>query len=482
MRILYIDIDSLRPDHLGCYGYARPTSPNIDRVAGRGICFDNCYASDVPCMPSRTSLFSGQFGIHHGCVSHTGTRADPLSEGVNRKFRSAWGHNNWMRQLRNAGMRTVTFSSFAERHAAWHWYAGFEEIHDTGYFGHEICDHVVPKALEWVRRNAEEDNWFLHVNLWDVHVPYRTPSEFGLRFTETPLPDPWLTEEMLQEHCRQPGMRSASNGRRIRNHSDKRPDLNPEKLATLKDVKLIHDAYDTAVLYVDQHVGRLIEALDTAGILNDTAIIVSADHGECLGELNAYGGHCFADHNVARVPLIISWPGITDERAGTREAGLHYHLDLAPTVCELLGIHPPDSWDARSFANILKHDQTPFNVREYLVVSQLAQACQRAVRFQHDDSGYLYIRTYHGGSYELPEQMLFNVSLDPHEDRDLATSLPDLVEVADQKLKDWKQAMLRNAILSDPLQTVLDDLLFREGGNRDRSGPPHASTLKDVNM
>ena len=62
MRILFVDIDSLRPDHLSCYGYHRETSPNIDRVAKEGVRFMNCYATDTPCLPSRTALFSGQFG------------------------------------------------------------------------------------------------------------------------------------------------------------------------------------------------------------------------------------------------------------------------------------------------------------------------------------------------------------------------------------------------------------------------------------
>ena len=62
MRILYVDIDSLRADHLGCYGYHRATSPNIDQIAGRGLRFDNCYVSDAPCLPSRTAMFGGRFG------------------------------------------------------------------------------------------------------------------------------------------------------------------------------------------------------------------------------------------------------------------------------------------------------------------------------------------------------------------------------------------------------------------------------------
>ena len=81
MRLLYIDIDTLRADHLGCYGYPRDTTPNIDRLAARGLRFERCYASDVPCLPSRTALFSGRFGTRNGVVGHGGTAADPFIDG-----------------------------------------------------------------------------------------------------------------------------------------------------------------------------------------------------------------------------------------------------------------------------------------------------------------------------------------------------------------------------------------------------------------
>ena len=89
MRILYLDLDTLRPDHLGCYGYARDTSPNIDRIAARGVRFDNCYCSDAPCLPSRSALMTGRFGIHTGVVGHDGTNADPRPDGRRRGFRDA---------------------------------------------------------------------------------------------------------------------------------------------------------------------------------------------------------------------------------------------------------------------------------------------------------------------------------------------------------------------------------------------------------
>lgn len=76
MRILYIDIDTLRADHLGCYGYQRNTSPNIDRLAEEGILFENVYNSNSPCEPSRTALWTGRHGIHTGVTDHIGKSAD----------------------------------------------------------------------------------------------------------------------------------------------------------------------------------------------------------------------------------------------------------------------------------------------------------------------------------------------------------------------------------------------------------------------
>src|SRR5688500_7628519 len=91
MRVLYLDIDSLRSDHLGCYGYHRATSPNIDRLAADGIRFDRCHASDTPCLPSRPAFISGRFGVHTGVVSHGGLTADPSPEGRERGFQSTLG-------------------------------------------------------------------------------------------------------------------------------------------------------------------------------------------------------------------------------------------------------------------------------------------------------------------------------------------------------------------------------------------------------
>lgn len=96
MKVLLLDLDSTTPSHLGCYGYHRNTSPNIDSIAAEGVIFTNYYTTDAPCLPSRTALMTGTFGIHNGVVGHGGTAADLRHEGVDREFRSRLGSESFL--------------------------------------------------------------------------------------------------------------------------------------------------------------------------------------------------------------------------------------------------------------------------------------------------------------------------------------------------------------------------------------------------
>lgn len=412
MRILYIDLDTLRPDHLGCYGYHRDTSPNIDVLAQQAVRFDNCYASDAPCLPSRTALWSGRCGFHTGVVGHGGTAADPFVEGPTRRFFDLLGTTSWMSALRNAGFKTVSVSSFGERHSAWHWYAGYNEIYNPGKRGLEIADDVTPIALNWLQRNARSDDWFLHVNYWDPHTPYRTPEEFGNPFEGDPLPE-WLTEKVRQRGWDGFGPHSPQElyGWGGGAYYQDYPRL-PAQLDSMRAVKQWIDGYDVGIRYADEHVGRLLNALADAGALDETVIMISADHGENQGELNVWGDHHTADACTSRVPLIVRWPGLTDSPRADR--ALLYQYDWAATLVELAGGEVPDNWDGQSFAEAFREGRE--GGRSYLVTSQQAWSCQRGVRF--DDC--LCLRTYHDGFKQLEPVMLFDLVNDPHEQHDLA--------------------------------------------------------------
>jgi arylsulfatase A-like enzyme len=451
MRILYLDLDTLRPDHLGCYGYHRNTSPNLDRIAAQGVRFTNYYCTDAPCLPSRAASMTGRFGIHSGIVGHGGTAADLRLEGTTRSFVDRLRHESLPAVLRTAGLKTVSISPFAERHSAWWFNAGFNEMYNTGQSGMESAEAVTPTALDWISRHAADDNWLLHVNYWDAHTPYRAPESFGNPFAEDPLPE-WLSEEVCAQHRNKVGPHSAREISMFDDKPNPRFPRHPGRLDNMADVRRMIDGYDCGIRYMDEHIGRLFDALAGQGIdLEDLAVIVSADHGENQGELGIYGEHATADQATCRIPMIIKWPGCP---AGKVDDGLHYNLDLLPTLADLLGQEQKPHWDGQSYAPTLL-DGAPTG-RPYLVVSQCAHVCQRSVRF----GPWLYMRTYHDGYHLFPDEMLFNLEDDPHEQYNLAEQNPALCHQGVYLLNQWHDTMMHTMDSAvDPLWTVI-----REGG------------------
>ncbi|NLF63543.1 MAG: sulfatase [Chloroflexi bacterium] len=456
MRLLYIDIDSLRPDHLGCYGYHRQTSPNIDRLAGEGVRFTNVYASDAPCLPSRTALWSGRTGFHNGVVSHGGARAQPFPQGPDTGDRAnVFTTTGWMGALAKLGMKTATISPFGQRHAAWHWYAGYNEIYNTGKYGDELADDIMPVAFDWLERNGTGEEWFLHVNLWDPHTPYRTPASFGEPFADEPLPA-WLTEDVWRRSWEGFGPHSPQEPNWLWGKVNERFPRQPDLIDSMEAMRQWVNGYDTGIRYADEWIGRLMERLHRLGIYEETIIVVSADHGENIGELNVWGDHQTADHITCNVPLIIRYPG-TGGQARV-DTAFHYHFDWAATIVELLGGDVPANWDAVSFAPAFRMGEQAG--RDFLVTSQGAWACQRGVRFRSGGQNYLFLRTYHDGFKELEPLMLFNLDDDLYLQQDLAAEEPGVVAEAQSLLESWTtEQMLTSETDVDPLMTVL-----REGG------------------
>jgi len=444
MRTLYIDVDSLRPDHLGCYGYERDTSPNVDRIADDARRFTNYYVSDAPCLPSRTAYLSGRFGIHTGAVSHAGINADVRHRGDKRRHMNRGAYRSLPTVLRTEGHRTAFISPFPQRHGAWHAVDGFEEWIDTGNYGLEHADEVYPHAEEWLQEHADEEDWYLHVNFWDPHTPYDTPQEFGNPFADDPAPA-WLTEERIQEHYESYGPHSAQDLHHGYLSGDGPEDLErtPDEIGNRADFGRWVDGYDVGIRYMDEYIGDLVDLLQSQGIYDDTMIVVSADHGENLGELNVYGDHQTADDKTCRVPLIVKGPdvepGVDDD--------FHYHVDLSATLAELAGGEVPDGWDGRSFLPALTDGDS--EGRPFLVTGQGAWACQRGVRW--DD--WLLLRTYHDGWREFDPVELYDLSSDPHEVENVARENPAVAERGMALLDRWRS------------QRGLDAAVGTDGGN-----------------
>ncbi len=450
MRILFVDIDTLRPDHMSSYGYQRKTTPNMDQVAGEGLTMHNYYCSDAPCLPSRASLISGIFGIRNGAVGHGGTAADRRPEGPARSFRASADINCFHNIFRRADMHTASISTFAERHSAWWFNAGLNENYNVGSGGMESGEDVLPVALDWLRRNADKDNWFLHVHFWDPHQPYRTPGDFVNPFETEELPT-WIDQKIFDRHLKHTGPHSVNE---LNMYDDGVSSKYPKQLgkaANLAELKYHIDQYDGGIYYSDYLVGQVLDYLKTAGVYDETAIIITSDHGENMGELGIYSEHGTADHATCHIPFIIKWPGGVK---GHHDYALHYSLDLVPTMAELLGIEKSGDWDGQSYLDTIINGTE--KARGSLVISQMAHVCQRSARF----GPWLYMRTYHDGYHMFDSEMLFNLKEDPYEQHDVKDKYPELCDKGAKIILDWHdEQMMKSSGQIDPLWTVM-----REGG------------------
>ncbi|MCK9477952.1 MAG: sulfatase [Firmicutes bacterium] len=450
MRVLFLDIDTLRPDHMSCYGYKRLTTPNIDEIAKEGVVFENYYCSDAPCLPSRASLISGMFGIHNGAVGHGGTCADRRPYGKERGFSDPIDNHNFNNLFRRAGMHTASISTFSERHSSYWFQAGFNETYNVGGRGMESGEEVIPVALDWVERNGKEDNWFLHLHLWDPHTPYRTPADYENPFEDEPL-NTWVTPEIFEECLKHTGPHSLNEITMYNDITNPKYPKHPGKITEYKDLRKIIDGYDCGIRYADELIGKVLALLKAQGVYDDLVIIVTSDHGENLCELGICSEHATADHPTCHIPMIIKWPNGMQNH---KDKELHYSLDLVPTMAELLGLEKYDKWDGLSYKNtILKGEKQG---RESLVLSQMAHVCQRSARFGE----WLYIRTYHDGFHLFDDEMLFNIKHDPYEQNDLKSRYPEVCAQGAKIILDWHDSMMKTSGSTiDPMWTVL-----KEGG------------------
>ena len=227
--------------------------------------------------------------------------------------------NGLFMQFRRAGFHTVSFSTFAERHSAWWFNSGFNECINVGGRGVESAETITPHVLDWIERNGEKDNWMLHVHYWDPHTPYRTPENYENSFEGTPLCDDWITEEVFQEHLLHIGPHGANEIGMWTDIPNPEYPKHPGSIRTKAEADHFINLYDDGVRYTDDQIGMILKALEKKGVYDDDlAIIITADHGEDLGELGVYAEHGVADEPVCRIPMIIRWPRYAQRRSGGR--------------------------------------------------------------------------------------------------------------------------------------------------------------------
>ncbi len=294
-----ISIDTLRADHVGAYGYDKPTTPFLDSLAARGVLFERAYAPIPATLPSHLSMFTGLYPGEHGVYPPSGILSPDIPT-LPERFRAA-------------GFRTAGHSEGGYVMGGYGFARGFEEWTDTEYTSDADVDRTFGRGAEFLARVGSDERFFLFLHTYAVHDPYAPPGGAGGFFEGAPPADAF---EPTGENL------ASFNRGRLR--------------VAPGAVDWYRALYDASVRYVDGALERLVGELERLGLADETTLVVTSDHGE---EFLEHGrlAHTQIYPESLHVPLIVIPPG---NGAAVRVPGLVQLVDLPTTLVELAGLEP----------------------------------------------------------------------------------------------------------------------------------------------
>lgn len=424
-NVLVVVVDTLRADHVSAYGYARPTTPVIDRLAAEGALFRDARTTETWTLPGHASLFTGLYTTEHQAhLAHTrlGDEAVTFAEVLRGAgYRTAaFSANPWLSSISGLGqgfdrfeylgIETTTqafFLTVARRRLA---------VADLG--GREVTD----AARAFLRQaTAAPEPFLLFVNYMEAHEPYGSVPEPW--FSRWLPPGTTLPRDIGQQWVRETGLfqcASCEGEREGLECREGRWRITEERLAPTVAL------YDAGVSYVDALLGELVTELEAAGQLDDTLIIVTSDHGEALGERGQIGHGAFLYDAVLHVPLVLRHPRSVPP--GTVVHDPVSVIDVFPTIEAVAGLAPRAHRHARSLVaeGTVRAPQRPAELAEYVPYAneQVWRAAGRvfdcdyglvgrpSVAVMHD--GWKLIRS--GGAHPVE---VYDLAADPREEQDL---------------------------------------------------------------
>ena len=316
-NILLITVDTLRADHLSSYGYVRPTSPVIDRLAAEGVRFDQAQVQWPKTTPSFASIFTATYNKDNQIVRTAG-------QPVSCKF------SMLAEMLERQGYATAAVVANAAVGSDFYFDQGFDEFIETWKL-HENQEGADPNRAEAVtnlaigqlaRLKASGKPYFLWVHYLDPHAPYEPPAPHRDRFQNDEHFDPSVRIPLSDKPKQQMF------------------GIGSERVLDGRDELAFYVArYDAEIAYTDEQIGRLLTEMKTRGMLEKTLTAFTADHGESLGEHGYYFDHGrFSFQTCLRVPLILHYPGVLGARVDAKPVEL---IHLAPTLLEAAGVELP---------------------------------------------------------------------------------------------------------------------------------------------
>ncbi len=363
-HLLLVTLDTLRADYLGSYGRSEARTPHLDALARRGTRFEQATTVTPLTLPAHSSLFTGTYPAFHGVRDNGG-------------FYLGDEHSLLAEVLAASGYRTGGFVGAFVLDSRWGIAQGFEHFYDefdlTEFDDAAGMDAVqrsgavvVDHAIEWLQAQDERP-FFAWVHLYDPHTPYDAPEPYRSRFPDT-----------------------------------------------------LSGAYDAEIAWTDALFGRLIAALEADHRLQETLVVVLADHGEMLREHDELTHGFFIYDAAVRIPLILAGPGVP---AGVVPDQVRI-LDVMPTVLARLGIEPPTAVQGVDLSPLMRGER----------LRLLAHSESWFPRFHYGWSELLSIQDGRFKLIRAPRPELFDLSTDPRELDNLAERNPERVETMDRAL------------------------------------------------
>ncbi len=321
-NVLWITVDSLRPDHLGCYGYGPAHTPAIDRLARAGFCFQACIAQAPYTHLSVPSMITGKY---------------PRLAGIKAAGQDLGPHQITLAEcLREAGYRTVAMPMA--------WKEGINQGFERLY----PASRSSTQKTQWcLQALADEDDrpFFIWLYYWDPHLPYEPPREFMRLYEPAYLPGETTARgrprrDMDDRELRDPSGHYAGRIEVLNRINEGRIEV------TGGDRDHLVNLYDAEVAFVDSEISQLFDDLRERGLWDNTLVVLNADHGEGFGEHGRYYHGLSLYEDQIRVPLILKPPGPLQESRTI--GGTVRNLDILPTILEYCRITAPGDLNGRS--------------------------------------------------------------------------------------------------------------------------------------
>jgi len=416
MNLVIFGIDSLRADHMSCYGYRRLTTPHIDKVAKEGILFEDAYSPYIPTTPGYTTMLSGMDVMTHQMVSLR--PKGPIDPDI-RLLPEILREMGYVSAC--VGFDGDFYRGFNkyDNYPAW---MTWEEA--PGHKAEALNEKALP-LLKWMA----DKPFFLFMRHMDPHSPYLPPSPFPRMF--------------YRKEWNDPSKRSMEPVFGFKPFAEFFRSWMPPGVT---DAEYIVALYDASLAYMDVCIQHILTRLEELDLMEKTLIVVTSDHGETLTEHECYFDHHGLYEPTIHVPLIYRFPSKLPW--GKRIRGFVQQQDLMPTVLELLGhrrIAQQLKMDGRSIIPLIEEEGLS-NYSEFYI-AECTWMRKRGWRTPE----WKLIQALEPDFHNKPSLELYNLIEDPAENHNLAEEEPETVKNLEKRMTSWVERRTRETGKTDPI-------------------------------